>query len=159
MKVFFLRHGIAADRDEWNGADADRPLTPEGRERMESEAEAIDKLNIRLRSIVTSPLLRAKETAEIVARRLKMRDALVEDDRLSADQFNTSRFARLYAEHQDAGDIMLVGHEPSFSETIGQLIGGGRVTLKKGGLACVEITTASSLEGTLLWLLPPKALL
>ncbi len=86
MKVYFLRHGVAADRDEWKGADADRPLTPEGRDWIEREAEAIDKLRIRLPTIVTSPLLRAKEIAEIVARKLKMRGALVEDHRQSSVQ-------------------------------------------------------------------------
>ncbi len=157
MKVYFLRHGLAGDPNEWEGDDFDRPLTDEGRERMTREAKAMAKLDLEPDVIVTSPLVRAKQTAEIVADRLRLRERLVEDERL-APGFNTERLVRILQDHTDADALMVVGHEPDFSFTLGQLIGGGKIDLKKGGLACVDLPDAASLDAVLLWLVPPKVL-
>jgi phosphohistidine phosphatase len=157
MDCYFLRHGTAVQPDGWSGSDADRPLTPEGVQRMEREARAIAQLSLDLEAIVTSPLLRAKRTAEIVAARLKMSDRLVEDDRL-ADGFDVKQLADILSAHAGAESIMFVGHEPSMSATIGELVGGATVDLKKGGLARVAIADAQSMSGTLVWLIPPKLL-
>src|ERR1035438_7369156 len=81
-KLYFLRHGEAADADVWRGSDFDRPLTDEGRERIALEADAIKHLDLGLDRIVTSPLIRAQQTATIVADALQMHDRLVKDDRL-----------------------------------------------------------------------------
>jgi len=59
--------------------------------------------------------------------------------------------------YPEAKALMLVGHEPDFSQLIGELIGGGRVTCKKGSLACVELNN-TSLQGELVWLVPPSVL-
>jgi phosphohistidine phosphatase len=155
MKVYFLRHGIAADREEWHGSDFDRPLTREGRDRMEREAKTICRLNLALDAIVTSPLVRAKETAEIAAAPLKLKP--VPDERLGPD-FDVQRLGEILREHTGADALMLVGHEPNMSETIGEIVGGARVDLKKGGLACVELNDVNDVSGNLLWLIPPKIL-
>lgn len=157
MKLYFLRHGIAADPEEWSGDDAQRPLTAQGRKCMEHEAKALAKLGMEPDRIVTSPLKRAKETAKIVAERLGLEDKLVEDERLGGD-FDVQRLGALLGDHPDAQSLMLVGHEPDFSHTIGQLIGGARIDLKKGGLARVDLADATAREGELVWLLPPKVL-
>ena len=67
MNCYFLRHGIAVEPEAWSGNDFERPLTRDGHTRMEREAKAIAELSLDLDAIVTSPLLRAKQTAEIVA--------------------------------------------------------------------------------------------
>ena len=157
MNCYFLRHGLAVEPAQWNGRDFDRPLTPEGRDRMEREARAIANLSLGLDLIVTSPLLRAKQTAEIVAGRLKMRGKPIEDDRL-ADGFNVERLGEILAEHANAGAVMLVGHEPTMSATIGRLAGGADLELKKGALANVLLPDPSSRSGMLVWLIPPKIL-
>jgi phosphohistidine phosphatase len=157
MRVYFLRHGLAGDREEWRGDDFDRPLTDKGRERMAREANKMVELSLALDVIVTSPLVRARQTADIVAAGLDRRDRLVEDERLGLD-FDPSRLAGILREHPRANAIMLVGHEPSMSETIGHLVGGARIDLKKGGLACVDLPDPSSLDGVLTWLVPPKVL-
>ena len=82
MSCYFLRHGIAVEPGAWSGNDFDRPLTREGATRMEREAKGIAELSLDLDCIVTSPLLRAKQTAEIVADRLDTSRKLVEDPRL-----------------------------------------------------------------------------
>jgi phosphohistidine phosphatase len=157
MKCYFLRHGIAVDPQEWSGSDFDRPLTREGRLRMEREARAIADLSLDLDVIVTSPLVRAKQTAEIVAERLKARCEPVEDDRL-ADGFNVERLGAILSAHAGAESVMLVGHEPTMSLTLGQLAGGAHLELKKGALAGIEFAGPSPASGTLTCLIPPKVL-
>lgn len=157
MNCYFLRHGIAVEPDEWSGTDFDRPLTGEGVERMEREANAIADLSLDLDRILTSPLLRAKQTAEIVADLLGLRRELVEDERL-AGGFGVERLHSILAAHKEAEAIMLVGHEPTMSGTIGRLIGDASVELKKGALAGVLLPDASATRGTLVCLIPPKVL-
>jgi phosphohistidine phosphatase len=157
MYCYFLRHGIAVEAAQWSGGDSDRPLTPEGRERMDREARAIAALSLDLEVIVTSPLVRAKKTAEIVADRLKIGERLVEDTRL-ADGFNADKLSGILRDHAGVKSIMLVGHEPSMSATILELTGGVSIDLKKGGLARVELSDAAATSGTLAWLIPPKIL-
>ena len=124
---------------------------------MEREAKNIADLDLGLEIIVTSPLVRAKQTAEIVAKQLKLRDRLVEDADVGLD-FDLYRLENVLGKHPSANAIMLVGHDPSMSRTIGQLIGGGKVEMKKGSLACVDVPGRSALKGELAWLLPPKVL-
>jgi phosphohistidine phosphatase len=155
MKLYFLRHGLAGDRATWQGADCDRPLTDEGKEKMARTADTLAALDLALDAIVTSPLVRAHQTAEIVARKLNGVQ-LIKDDRLDPE-FDSRRLAKILADHSTASELMLVGHEPGFSMTIGELIGGGRVECKKGGVACVKLD-APFLRGELVWLAPPKIL-
>jgi phosphohistidine phosphatase len=157
MRLYFLRHGQAGDREDWLGDDFYRPLTTDGVKRMEREARTIAELDLGLDLIATSPLTRAKQTAEIVAKELGLQDRLVEDEDLGLD-FSYERLRSVIARHRDAGALMLVGHEPSMSRTIGRLVGGAKIDLKKGALACVELVEGSATAGELLWLVPPKIL-
>lgn len=154
MRVYFLRHGLAGDRADWQGDDFYRPLTDDGIKRMRREAKTIAKLDLELDVIVTSPLVRASQTAHIVAKRLDLRDVLIEDENLGLE-FDIVRLRKVLSEHAAAEAIMVVGHEPSMSETIGQALGGARIELKKGALACVELDP-DSMRGELLWLLSPR---
>ncbi len=156
--LYFLRHGQAADADAWRGDDFDRPLTDEGRQRMALEAEAIKRLDLGVERIVTSPLVRAQQTAAIVADALNVRDMLVEDERLGA-HFGLERLANVLRANPGASALMLVGHEPSLSATIGGLIGGAAIDVKKGSLARVDLSDAPELKGELMWLVPPRVLL
>jgi phosphohistidine phosphatase len=157
LSLYFLRHGQAGNRTDWHGDDSKRPLTVDGTHRMEREAAAIRKLKLSLDLIITSPLVRAYQTAEIVARALGAPGKLITDDRLGLG-FGSKQLAEIVAEHRKAKGMMLVGHEPDFSETISQVTGGGRLMMKKGALAYLEIEDPASLEGVLVWLIPPKSL-
>lgn len=157
MKLYFLRHGLAGDSRDWKGDDFARPLTEEGIAKMKRTAETCAKLELELQLILTSPLIRAYQTAEIIARQLKMQDKLVEDERLGS-QFGIKFLAEILAEHSKADSLMLVGHEPAMSETVSHLVGGGRIDFKKGTLAYVQLDNAKSLHGELVWLIPPKVL-
>jgi phosphohistidine phosphatase len=157
MKLYFLRHGKAESRSEWHEDDAGRPLTPAGEEAMRREAEALRALHLALDLIVTSPLARARRTAEIVAGELGLDGRLVEDARL-APGFDVACLEQLLAAHEPAESVMVVGHEPDFSETVAQLIGGGEIVMKKGGLARVDVTAPVVGGGKLVWLLAPPLL-
>ena len=107
--------------------------------------------------IVTSPLARARRTAEIVADELGLSGRLVEDARL-APGFDVRRLEQLLAAHGPAESVMVVGHEPDFSATVAELIGGGDIVMKKGGLARVDVTAPVAGGGQLVWLLTPPLL-
>jgi phosphohistidine phosphatase len=159
MMCYLLRHGIAADPAEWRGSDFERPLTDEGRKRMAREAKAIADLSLELDVIITSPLVRAKQTAEYVADALKMSKHLVEDVRVGLG-FSVARLESILEDHRDATAVMFVGHEPSMSEVTSDLIGGARIQFKKGSIACIELSNeSSSLAGELVWLASPKVLI
>jgi phosphohistidine phosphatase len=156
MRLFFLRHGLA-NRSEWDGEDYLRPLTTKGINRMQSEADSIKKLKLGLKAILTSPLTRAFQTAEIVAQELQMLEALHVDDRLSPG-FGRSTLQRILRDFSTGDRIMLVGHEPDFSLTIESIIGGGNIVCKKASLARVDLSHPGTLDGELVWLIPPKML-
>jgi phosphohistidine phosphatase len=157
MELYFLRHGEAAQQGDWDGGDDERPLSREGTTRMKREAAAIGGMKLGIELIVTSPLVRARQTADIVARELHLRESLVIDDRL-APGFGRDAFAQVLKKYSSRKTLMLVGHEPDFSEVIAACIGGGRIECKKGGLARVDIDDPSSLHGVLVWLIPPRVL-
>jgi phosphohistidine phosphatase len=156
MRVYFLRHG-KADRSQWHGDDDARPLTAEGEEAMRREAKALRAMDLALDLIVTSPLARARQTAELVADELGLRGRLVEDERL-AHGFDARRLEQVLAAHGPAESVMVVGHEPDFSAAVAELIGGGDIVLKKGGLARVDVTVPVAGGGELVWLLTPPLL-
>ena len=159
MIIYFLRHGQAGSHSEWKGDDAERPLTKKGKESMQREAETIVQLDLRLDAIISSPLARAYQTAEIIGERLMMGDKLFQDERLSPG-FGSAELAQIVEAYKNADAIMVVGHEPDFGLTIGALIGGGQVVVKKGGLARVDLLIDSpDLAGELVWLIPPKILI
>jgi phosphohistidine phosphatase len=157
VRCYFLRHGVAADAQQWTGDDDERPLTKEGERRMEREAKTLAALDLDIEAIVTSPLLRAKQTAAIVAAALGLRDRVTEDARLGFG-FDESALAAILNERARADTVLLVGHEPSMSATIGALVGAARIVLKKGGLAGIDFPDETCSAGVLVWLVPPKIL-
>lgn len=157
MRLYVLRHGKAAARADWSADDGERPLTPEGEAAMRREARRLGEMGLALELIVTSPLARARRTAEIVADELGMAGRLHEDERL-AHGFDVRRLAELLAAHAPAQSVMVVGHEPDLSATVAELIGGGSVVFKKGGLARVDLDAPRPGGGELVWLLTPPLL-
>jgi len=150
MELYFLRHGVSVSQADWAGDDGQRPLTEAGKVAMAREAATLARLGLRPDVIVTSPLVRARQTAEIVAAGLEATDRLESDGRL-AEGFGPKRLRKVLRAHKDARHIMLVGHEPDFSRTIGKLTG-GRLLCSKGGLARVDLADVEDRQGELLWL-------
>jgi phosphohistidine phosphatase len=158
MRLYFLRHGLA-DWPEWDVArDHERPLTKDGLKKMKAEAKAIVALDLQLDAILSSPYTRAFQTADIVAKELGLE---VQIEPLLAPGFELDRLAELVRAHAAAQSLLLTGHEPGFSTVIGQLIGNGRLLMKKGALARVDLLgpMTEGLQGELVWLLQPKTLI
>lgn len=149
MKLYFLRHG-QADWPNWNKPDDERPLTKKGRKEMRRVADFLCTLGIDPALVLSSPLPRALQTAEIAAKRLGLE---LEEEEALAKGFSLLRLRRIIRRTNGA-DLMLVGHEPDFSTVLRHLTG-GRVKLAKGGVACVELETPNSV-GTSLWIVTPK---
>ncbi len=153
MQLIFFRHGPAGAKSEWQGPDAERPLTDDGRAVVAQVATLLAGAGVTVDAVLSSPLTRARETAEIAAAVLGCPDRLTHDERL-AHGFDRKRLATIVAEHAGAQTLMLVGHEPEFSAVIGQVTGGS-VVVKKAGVARVDIDEQTT-RGTLVWLLPPR---
>ncbi len=148
MKIYFLRHGLA-DWPNWNRPDDDRPLTEEGK----VEAAAVGMLLARLEiapEIVTSPLPRASQTADIAGEYLKQK---VRIDPLLRPGFNAVKLKQLIKKISGSS-LMVVGHEPDFTRTIFELTG-GNTKLAKTGVALVKLDP-ESMRGQLRWLVPPR---
>ncbi len=150
MKVYFLRHG-EADWPGWDRPDDERPLTKKGRKEIKRIAEFLADHEIAPSLILSSPLPRARETAEIAADELDMQ---VTEESALAPGFNPDKLADLLRRY-GGQDILLVGHEPGLSEGIAALTG-GNVKLSKAGLARADLDDPAQLRGQLIWLLSPK---
>ena len=149
MKLCFLRHG-EADWPDWNKSDDERPLTERGHKEMKRVAKFLDRLKFIPDMILTSPLPRASQTAEIVADRLGME---LKTESALAHGFNLERLRRIITK-LECECVIVVGHEPEFSAVIKELTG-GEVKLSKAGVALLEVNRACN-SGKLLWLFPPK---
>ena len=149
MQLYFLRHG-EADWPDWNKSDDERPLTDFGKKETRSVAKFLARLKVQPDLIVTSPLPRASQTAEIAAEYL---EAKLREDELLAPGFGMSDLQTIFKRHCTKA-IMLVGHEPDFTTVISGLTGAS-LKLSKAGIALVDADPDSE-QGRLLWLFPPK---
>ena len=149
MLIYFLRHG-EADWPDWKKPDDERPLTEKGKKEMHEVGAFLANLSVKPDVVLTSPLPRASQTAEIAAGYI---DAKCVTDEALAPGFGRSELKKLLKEC-GGNRVMVVGHEPDFSKTVGKLTG-ARIKLAKAGIALVEVDTGLS-SGRLLWLFPPK---
>ena len=149
MQLYFLRHG-EADWPGWTKPDDERPLTDFGKKEARQVAKLLDRLKVKPDLIVTSPLPRALQTAEAAAEELKTK--LRQDEALEPG-FGISELGTVLKRHRSKV-LMLVGHEPDFTQVISELTGAS-LKLSKGGVALLDVDPESE-EGKLLWLFPPK---
>ncbi len=149
MHLYFLRHG-EADWPEWKKSDDERPLTKRGKKEMHDVAKFLARIKAKPSLIVSSPLPRASQTAEIAAEHLKLK---CRTDKLLAPGFGLNHLKRLFEKYPEKS-LMIVGHEPSFTETISALTGAS-LKLSKAGVALVDVDLPSR-KGKLLWLFPPR---
>ncbi len=161
-QLFIMRHGIALDRNSPLAVnDAMRPLTPKGRSRVERIATELHKMGYAFDWIVTSPLVRAAETAEVVAASQEPAPPVdvCQALRPGASQEDVLAFL---AKNPDRRSVMLVGHEPDLSTLAGRLIGAGReanLEFRKGGCCLIEYSSIpTQYSGRLVWWLTPRAL-
>ena len=161
MNLYILRHGIATEPDARPFAkDADRPLTPEGKRKLRQVAGAMEALELSFDLILSSPYLRARQTAEIIAEALKAHKKLELSDSLTPGGSARKLVDLLNHLQPPPESVLLVGHEPYLSGLISLLVAGDAsfaLVMKKGGLC--KLSTGSLKPGrcaTLEWLLRPK---
>ncbi len=158
MKVLLVRHAIAVPRGTPGIPDDQRPLTPKGERRFRKAARGLARVMRRPTALLTSPLPRARRTAEIAGKawgRIKptTEPALAGG---SVEQL----LAALSAFPEDAR-VVLVGHEPDLSALLARLLGSReseRLSFRKGGAALVDLAAPPAAGGRLIWFLPPRVL-
>jgi phosphohistidine phosphatase len=145
-QVWLLRHGEAVPHD--SKPDDERELTPRGRHQAEVAGVGLAKLNVEFAACYTSPKLRAVETAQLACRALN----IVPVEHVSiAGRFSRDDVVELLHAHEGEDKILIVGHEPTFSQVVHDFTG-ARIDFKKGGVA------AFNPSGELVLLLRPREL-
>ena len=164
MQLLVIRHAIAEDRAEFarTGGDDDvRPVTKEGRRKMKRNAAGLATLVPKLDLLATSPLLRAVQTAEIVAKRVRVAELEVRTE-LVPEEIPSATLEWLRS-RKDAGKVVaIVGPQPHLGRLVGWLISGRDrepLELRKGGACLVDLPRAARPgQGVLLWALTPSQL-
>jgi len=155
MLLHLLRHADAGDPEAWTGPDAARPLSEKGRKQSKRLGEHLSSLGFDTEVVITSPKVRAAQTAEIVAGLIDAEVAV--DDRL-AGPFDVDALDAILTAVGDPARAVVVGHDPDFSELLSTLVG-TRLEMKKGAFARVEADRPLRPgRADLRWLLPPDAL-
>jgi phosphohistidine phosphatase len=154
-----VRHAIAFDRGERWPDDTQRPLTHKGEARMREVVAGLDAMRVDIQLIVTSPLVRARQTADLIVEGWPEPPELVTSDALAPGQRAAAAGAML-ARYATREHIALVGHEPGLGALAAWLIGAQQsLVFKKGGVACIELPALPIAgPGQLLWLATPKML-
>ena len=153
MELFFLRHGPAEPKANWSGDDIERPLSAEGRLVVAEVAASLAEHQIHPELVLTSPYDRTRQTAHIVAERLGMLDKVMVDARLIPG-FGLRQLAKVLHDHADRKSILLVGHGPDFTQVVRSLTD-GHLTIRKAGVAQVEMPDLQALKGRLISLVVP----
>lgn len=162
MDLFILRHGEAGQRVSAGRGDFQRSLTTAGQKEVSDIATSLKDLGIKLDIVISSPLKRAHQTASIVAKTFKIEKKMQDWAELSPEGNRLDLYNKLLQLKQQSS-VLVVGHEPYLSEMISEMIfegnNGGRIDLKKTGLARIRIVSSTpKFQGELRWLLTPKLL-
>ena len=156
LELYVLRHADAGDPARWTGDDAERPLSNKGRRQSKRLGRLLKDLDCRPDLVLTSPKLRASDTARLVARSIGARTAT--DDRLAVE-FGPKQLAALVPGLEPTvSGVMIVGHDPDFSDVVSWLVG-CPIEMRKGALARIDLQDRAVRpgHGSLRWLPPPDA--
>ena len=159
MQLYLIRHGIAVERSLAFSDDALRPLSLRGTDNMRQEAEGLRALGVSPDVILTSPLVRARQTAEVLVEGLDVREGLVEAEAL-APAGGLSTVLELLAAEPARRQVVLVGHEPGIGELAARLVGlRAPMAFKKGAVCRVDLDVVPPTgPGSLRWFATPKML-
>lgn len=155
-QLHLLRHADAGDPEAWDGPDDERPLSARGEGQAERLGRFLGATGFRPDAVLSSPKLRAAQTAEIVGRRLGVE---VGTDVRLGGALDLAIVEAIIAAAGDPAIVVLVGHDPDFSELLSVLCGGAAIPMRKGALARVDAERPLVAgTGTLRWLVPPDLL-
>ena len=142
MEIYVLRHAIATEHEHGGDRDAERKLTTEGRERLRRSTKCWDRLGVVVDVIMTSPYVRARQTAEIAGQALGIPDRVVDCPELAAGASPSAIVGAIAERCQEDHRVMIVGHEPDLGRLISMLVcgdDGGGFRMKKAGLTKLSV--------------------
>jgi phosphohistidine phosphatase len=161
MNCVLFRHGIAVEREEWDGPDSDRPLTERGAKRVSQVSAGLRWLEVQPTYIFSSPLVRALETADILQSSLSIQSAIKRVDELLPDA-NPERLLALFRDLPPECTVVCVGHEPHLGLTASIMLAGKPSTafaFKKAGASLIELSSPPKIgRGVLHWWMEPGQL-
>ena len=159
LELYLIRHGIAEERGPAWPDDSKRPLTGKGVAALKQEAKALAALDISFDLIISSPLTRTRQTANVFAEHLPDRPAVELSDSL-APAGTPAAVLQEIARHSRKARIALVGHEPNIGELAARLIGArSPIEFKKGAICRIDLEALPPKSpGMLRWFLPPRIL-
>ena len=158
MRLLIVRHAIAAERGAPGMSDDERQLTPEGKKRFRIAAKGLARIMARPDAVFTSPLIRARQTAEIAARAWGGIEPVALEALATGD---IDGLAEALSARKTEESVAIVGHEPHVSVLLARLLGSSqtdRFEFRKGGVALVDLPGRLKDGGQLVWFLPPKVL-
>jgi phosphohistidine phosphatase len=161
MQLYIVRHGIAIDREDPKcPPDPQRYLTEEGVKKTEQVAKGVASLGITADLFLTSPYIRAAQTAEIFAAALEYAKQKIRRTDLLLPGAEPSLLFRELAKDRQASCVFLFGHAPQLDDIVATALGSKRhlTSLKKAGVALIELKRISPPIGMLAWLATPKLL-
>ncbi len=163
MDIYILRHGKAEERLLTVKSDSNRKLTEAGKKELHCISKAIKDMDLELDYIASSPLLRAKQTAQIASKYVKRKKRPIAYWDELKPEFDAGAILQKLSTLNPDASVMLVGHEPLLSDLIGAIISQGShevsISLKKGGFAHMQgSATNSAVTGILRSILTPKQL-
>jgi phosphohistidine phosphatase len=160
LELYLIRHGEAEERGDDYPDDTKRPLTRKGMAKLRKQARALNALGIGFDRNLTSPLVRTRQTAEILAQGLKPTPPL-ESIAALAPEGAPAAVIDAVGQHAKKGRVALVGHEPNLGELAAHLVGAGApIPFKKGAICRIDFEKFPPVEaGELKWFVTPKMLI
>ena len=157
-ELYLIRHGIAEERGDAWPDDAKRPLTDEGTERMRKAARGLVRLGVKFDAVLTSPFVRTRQTAEIVATAYEERPPIVAVESLAPGGSIQSVLSDLERQARRSR-VAIVGHEPGIGELAARLAGARYpIEFKKGAVCRIDVKTFPAGPGKLRWFVTSKVL-
>jgi phosphohistidine phosphatase len=158
MNLYIVRHADAGDRSKWDGDDADRPLSPLGHRQARALGEAFRARGLAVDAVVSSPLVRTKQTAESFLGAVPNPPEIQYSDLLAPGELRSKKLTKQLRE-LGAASVVVVGHDPDLPEYLAWLIGTDdeNVHLEKGAVALVTFADEpGKADGRLEWVVPPS---
>jgi len=157
VEIYLVRHGEYVDLGSSTvEQDSQNPLSEQGIAKLQRQAQTLAAWKLPVEQILTSPFVRATQTAAILAEGLKV--PVQEHPTLTRTRFAVTGLHQIVQEYAQTEYLMLVGHESDLSTVAAEVIGGGQLELARGGMIRIQLEAHNTSRGKLIWLLSPDVM-